>query len=42
MICGLVVGVVIWVVAPNLPIIVPLLAAFVGTLGPAALDRWPA
>jgi tight adherence protein B len=37
LICGLVVGAAIWVTAPNLPIIVPLLGAFVGVLG---LPRW--
>ena len=35
-------GCVIWLSAPNLPIIVPLLAAFVGIVRPAALDRRPA
>ncbi len=34
---GLVVGVAVWAMAPNLPIIVPLLAAFVGVLG---VPRW--
>ena len=36
-ICGLLVGVVIWVMAPNLSIIVPVLGGFVGLLG---LPRW--
>jgi len=36
-ICGLVVGVGIWAMAPNLTIIVPLLGGFVGMLG---LPRW--
>jgi tight adherence protein B len=31
--CGLIVGVGIWVTAPNLPVIVPLLGVFVGLLG---------
>jgi tight adherence protein B len=35
--CGLMVGVVVWLMAPSLPLIVPLLAAFVGTLG---VPRW--
>jgi tight adherence protein B len=34
---GVLVGAVVWLMAPGLPIIVPLLAAFVGTLG---LPRW--
>ncbi len=34
---GLVVGCAVWAMAPNLPVIVPLLVAFVGTLG---LPRW--
>ena len=34
---GLVVGGAVWAMAPNLPVIVPLLVAFVGTLG---LPRW--
>lgn len=37
MITGLVVGAGLWVSAPNLPILVPLFGAFVGTLG---LPRW--
>jgi tight adherence protein B len=37
LICGLLVGAGIWVTAPNLPLIVPLLGAFVGALG---LPRW--
>jgi tight adherence protein B len=36
-ICGLLVGAVIWVMAPNLSIIVPVLGGFVGLLG---LPRW--
>ena len=36
-ICGLAFGAVIWVTAPALPIVVPMLGAFVGTLG---LPRW--
>jgi tight adherence protein B len=36
-ISGVVVGAIIWAMAPGLPIIVPLLGAFVGTLG---LPRW--
>src|SRR5262249_47251065 len=36
-ICGIIVGAAIWLSAPNLPIVVPLLGAFVGTLG---LPRW--
>ncbi len=35
--CGLLIGLAIWVSAPNLTLIVPGLAAFVGTLG---LPRW--
>ncbi len=35
--CGVVVGFVVWLAAPHLPLIVPLLAAFVGVLG---LPRW--
>ena len=35
--CGVVVGATIWVSAPNLPVIVPLLGSFVGALG---LPRW--
>jgi tight adherence protein B len=35
--CGVLVGLGIWVSAPNLPILVPLLGAFVGTWG---LPRW--
>lgn len=37
MACGLIVGFVIWGTAPNLPIAVPVLGAFVGTAG---LPRW--
>ena len=37
LICGLLVGAGIWVTAPNLPIIVPVLGMFVGVLG---LPRW--
>ena len=37
LICGVVIGGAIWAIAPNLPIIVPLLGSFVGTLG---LPRW--
>jgi len=36
-VCGLIVGFGVWVMAPNLPIIVPLLGVFVGMLG---LPRW--
>ena len=36
-ICGVIVGGAIWVMAPNLPIIVPLLGSFVGALG---MPRW--
>ncbi len=35
--CGAIVGLGAWAAAPNLPIIVPILAAFVGVLG---LPRW--
>jgi tight adherence protein B len=35
--CGLLLGLAVWVSSPNLPIIVPLLVAFVGALG---LPRW--
>jgi tight adherence protein B len=35
--CGILVGASVWVSAPGLPLIVPFLAAFVGTLG---LPRW--
>jgi tight adherence protein B len=35
--CGVLVAVSIWLTAPNLPVIVPLLGLFVGTLG---LPRW--
>ncbi len=35
--CGAIVGLGIWAVAPNLPIVVPMLGAFVGVLG---LPRW--
>ena len=37
MACGVVVAAIIWLSAPNLPIIVPLLGLFVGALG---LPRW--
>ncbi len=37
LVCGVVLGAAIWLTAPNLPIVVPLLALFVGTLG---LPRW--
>ena len=37
LVCGALVGAVIWLTAPNLPIVVPVLGAFVGTLG---LPRW--
>jgi tight adherence protein B len=37
MACGVVVAAIVWLSAPNLPIIVPLLGLFVGTLG---LPRW--
>ena len=37
LVCGAIVGAAIWVTAPNLPIIVPVLGAFVGVLG---LPRW--
>jgi tight adherence protein B len=37
LICGVVAGGASWVTAPNLPLIVPLLGAFVGALG---LPRW--
>ena len=36
-VCGLIVGLIIWISAPNLPIVVPVLGAFVGVLG---LPRW--
>lgn len=36
-ICGVLVGLIIWIMAPNLSIIVPVLGAFVGFLG---LPRW--
>jgi tight adherence protein B len=35
--CGAIVGLGIWATAPNLPVIVPILGAFVGVLG---LPRW--
>ncbi len=37
LICGVIIGVAIWAMAPTLPIIVPLLAGFVGILG---VPRW--
>jgi tight adherence protein B len=37
LVCGVLLGAAIWLTAPNLPIVVPLLAVFVGTLG---LPRW--
>ena len=37
LVCGVIVGASIWLSAPNLPIIVPLLGLFVGALG---LPRW--
>jgi len=36
-VCGLLVGIAVWAMAPNMPLAVPLLAAFVGTLG---VPRW--
>lgn len=36
-ICGVTVGLIVWLSAPRLPILVPVLATFVGTLG---LPRW--
>ena len=37
LICGIVVGVVVWFAAPTMPLVVPVMAAFVGVLG---LPRW--
>lgn len=37
LVCGVLLGATIWLTAPNLPIVVPVLALFVGALG---LPRW--
>ena len=37
LVCGVLLGAAIWLTAPTLPMVVPLLALFVGTLG---LPRW--